>query len=231
MTPTLTRLNNRETDSEADVLNSFASRHRQTAALVFIAVALIAAVAALAYVAGRMSAGTAAAGKGSEQFIVVDAPNGAPSAPHAAASAPRVMPAPARPPALPVSPATSPAVNPPVRPVAPAAPLTHPPVQSPGTARPAAQGEPAATAKAPLSPAPPASWPQGDYFQVAAVERGMAEVSAEYLRKRGLPALVGDMASPGVYRVLVGPMRDAQQTGEIRTTLEKLGFRPFLRRL
>jgi hypothetical protein len=57
----------------------------------------------------------------------------------------------------------------------------------------------------------------------------MADVSVEYLKQKGFPAAVGDGPAPDVFRVLVGPLDDPRVAGT-REALEKLGFRPFLKR-
>ncbi|HBY61137.1 MAG TPA: hypothetical protein DEH78_15045 [Solibacterales bacterium] len=67
------------------------------------------------------------------------------------------------------------------------------------------------------------------YLQVGSVERGMAEVFVEVLKRRNLPAKYIPGVKDNVYRVLVGPLAKSQltSTGE---QLTELGFSGFPRR-
>jgi hypothetical protein len=78
---------------------------------------------------------------------------------------------------------------------------------------------------APITPPAAAS----SYLQVAALDRGMADVSVEYLKQKGFEVRLGDGPTPGVFRVLVGPVEE-KQIAATKEALEKLGFRPFLKR-
>ena len=68
------------------------------------------------------------------------------------------------------------------------------------------------------------------YWQVAAVDRGMAEVSCEFLLRKELPALLGDSPSPGIVRVLVGPIHTPDETARYKAVLEESGFHPFIKK-
>jgi hypothetical protein len=84
----------------------------------------------------------------------------------------------------------------------------------------------------PPSPVPsPAATtqPKETYFQVAAVDRGMAEVSVEFLKGKGLPAKFVPSPNPSAFRVLVGPL-GAEDQALIRSQLNSLGFTPFIQR-
>jgi hypothetical protein len=111
-------------------------------------------------------------------------------------------------------------VDPPPVKTAPTA-KTSLPVPSPALA-PSAQPRPNPDTQAAV-PSPTA------YLQVAALDRGMADVSVEYLKQRGFEARLGDGPTPGVFRVLVGPLEEPR-IASTREALEKLGFRPFVKR-
>lgn len=69
------------------------------------------------------------------------------------------------------------------------------------------------------------------YFQVGSVDRGMAEVSVEYIRRNGLEARVAPGATAEVFRVLVGPVGTAEApAAEIEARLKGLGFTPFIKK-
>lgn len=68
------------------------------------------------------------------------------------------------------------------------------------------------------------------FLQVAAADRGVAEVFAEYLTRRAFPVQIGRGADERSWRVLVGPMRDNAQIAAARSRLEDAGFHPFVRR-
>ncbi len=68
------------------------------------------------------------------------------------------------------------------------------------------------------------------FLQVAAADRGVAEVFAEYLTRKSFPCQVASGPDKRSYRVLVGPIQDRKELGTIRTGLEASGFNPFPRR-
>ncbi|MEZ5400414.1 MAG: SPOR domain-containing protein [Bryobacteraceae bacterium] len=178
---------------------------RQLAVYGFGGLTLITIVAAAAYMAGRLAEiegrNVAADGKQAEQIIVVDPP------------AARV--------AIPSESVATVAVK-------PAAPV---PVE-PGPA--AKAPEPVAVAPVPaVAPASPVAGTGGGemFFQVAALDKAMADVSADYLTRKGLPARVGAGPSATVFRVLVGPLASEEETNRIKASLEELGFHPFLKKM
>jgi len=71
--------------------------------------------------------------------------------------------------------------------------------------------------------------PNEVYYQVAAVDRGMAEVSVEFLKGKGLSAKTSPSPDPAIFRVLVGPLGTADQLA-VKNQLEAAGFKPFLKR-
>ena len=93
--------------------------------------------------------------------------------------------------------------------------------------------QPAAPAAPPSAPialptgpdAPPA--PGTMFFQVASVDKGMADVSVQYLLEKGFSARRAPGASASLYRVLVGPLDPSTQMNQIAAKLKDLGFSPF----
>jgi len=98
------------------------------------------------------------------------------------------------------------------------------------------------SAKEKRSPVPPAPPPSerasvtgepaaGDYWQVVATARPDAEIVAEALGKKGLHAIVAPAPREGIFRVLVGPLRDSAAQAQTRTDLEAAGFKnPIVRK-
>lgn len=68
------------------------------------------------------------------------------------------------------------------------------------------------------------------YFQMAAVERGVAEVFVEYLGRKGFPALLAPGPNESIYRVLVGPVEGAETFAKTQQALIDAGFTTFTRR-
>jgi cell division septation protein DedD len=74
--------------------------------------------------------------------------------------------------------------------------------------------------------------PAGSYLQVAAVKKPEADIVSSLVAKKGYRAfLVPLKEGSDVYRVLVGPARDAGQQGKMLEDLKAEGFKPFPRRL
>jgi cell division septation protein DedD len=84
----------------------------------------------------------------------------------------------------------------------------------------------------PVSAAAPAAEPGSGqvYLQVAAVKRQEADVVAEVLKKKGFPAHVGRGPTEDLFRVLVGPFRDASSLTKTRSDLEAAGFKSIVRK-
>jgi hypothetical protein len=71
----------------------------------------------------------------------------------------------------------------------------------------------------------------GEYWQVVATARPDAEIITEALAKKGFHAVMAPAPKDGVFRVLVGPMRDAGAQAQTRTALEAAGFKnPIVRK-
>ncbi len=63
------------------------------------------------------------------------------------------------------------------------------------------------------------------YIQVLAVAKPEAEVLVDVLSKKGFQALVAPGPSDKIFRVLVGPAKDAADAGKLKGDLEQAGFK------
>lgn len=72
--------------------------------------------------------------------------------------------------------------------------------------------------------------PQAIYIQVGAVEKGVALVLAEGLRKHGLDSFVAPGPGTKSYRVLIGPFADAEAYQKARNIVAGIGLDNFARR-
>ena len=100
---------------------------------------------------------------------------------------------------------------------------------SPSAPRPAASipAPAAAAAEAPVFGSPV---PKAVYIQVGAVEKGVAIVIAEGLRKHALNSFVAAGPNEKVYRVLIGPFADAQGYQQAQRVVDQIGLTSFARR-
>ncbi len=89
---------------------------------------------------------------------------------------------------------------------------------------------PAAPARMPEAPLFASSVPQAIYIQVGAVEKGVATVIAEGLRKHALDAFVAPGPSEKIFRVLIGPFRDEAAYRKAQSTVDEIGLANFARR-
>jgi hypothetical protein len=92
-------------------------------------------------------------------------------------------------------------------------------VPAPTTVRPAAD--------APLFANPA---PQAIYIQVGAVEKGIAVILAEGLRKHALDSFVAPGPTEKTFRVLIGPFADADGYQKARNIVAEIGLDNFARR-
>ena len=116
---------------------------------------------------------------------------------------------------------------------------THP-AKDVAQSAPAPAPAPAPPQKAKSSPLPPAAAPTasvsadvapGQYWQVVATARPDAEIITETLNKKGFHTVMSPAPKEGVFRVLVGPLKDASTQAQTRTSLEAAGFKnPLLRK-
>jgi cell division septation protein DedD len=65
---------------------------------------------------------------------------------------------------------------------------------------------------------------------MGAVEKGIAIIFAEGLRKRGFDAFIAPGPNEKVYRVLVGPFRSAEAFQVAKTSMDQIGLSTFARR-
>lgn len=72
--------------------------------------------------------------------------------------------------------------------------------------------------------------PKAIYIQMGAVEKGIAVLLAEGLRKHGLNAFVAPGPNDKIFRVLVGPFPSAEAYQSAKTALDQIGVSTFARR-
>jgi cell division septation protein DedD len=66
---------------------------------------------------------------------------------------------------------------------------------------------------------------------VVATARPDAEIITETLSKKGFHAVMAPAPKEGIFRVLVGPLKDAATQAQARTSLEAAGFKnPIVRK-
>jgi cell division septation protein DedD len=68
------------------------------------------------------------------------------------------------------------------------------------------------------------------YIQMGAVEKGVAAIFAEGLRKRGLNAFVATGPNEKIFRVLIGPLADPAAYARAKETVDKIGLATFARK-
>jgi len=193
---------------------------RQIAALGFVAILMLGCVATLAYVAGRSNGPAQSAAN--SQSAVRSSPRPTPALPPPAAVAAKIKPATNVEQLIMVEPASAAPVAAPPSVMALRAAQPLPPRQS---------AEQPALSKAPeLQPLAPQLLAGRTFWQVAATDKGMSEVTCELLVRKGLPALIGDSPSPGIYRVLVGPVHSTDETARYKVVLDESGFHPFIKK-
>jgi hypothetical protein len=96
--------------------------------------------------------------------------------------------------------------------------------QGPATP-PASPVEPVAQAKA-SSRVATSSQPEAGriYLQLSAIDHDKAEIMVELLRKKSFPAIAAEIPEkPGVFRVLVGPVSDAD-VNKLKADLQNASF-------
>jgi cell division septation protein DedD len=72
--------------------------------------------------------------------------------------------------------------------------------------------------------------PQAIYIQVGAVEKGVAVILAEGLRRHALDSFVAPGPSAKTFRVLIGPFADAEAYQKARNIVSEIGLDNFARR-
>jgi cell division septation protein DedD len=68
------------------------------------------------------------------------------------------------------------------------------------------------------------------YIQMGAVEKGVAVIFAEGLRKRGLPSFVAPGPSEKIFRVLIGPLPDPASYMKAKDAVDQIGLATFARK-
>jgi hypothetical protein len=68
------------------------------------------------------------------------------------------------------------------------------------------------------------------YIQMGAVEKGVAVIFAEGLRKHGLSSFVAPGPSEKIFRVLIGPLPDPASYVKAKEVVDKIGLSTFARR-
>jgi cell division septation protein DedD len=68
------------------------------------------------------------------------------------------------------------------------------------------------------------------YLQMGAVEKGIAVILTEGLRKRGFQAFAAAGPHENVFRVLIGPLPDAEAFQRTKDALHEIGLSIFVRR-
>jgi cell division septation protein DedD len=177
---------------------------RQVASWLFLIVLLVGAASTAAFIAGKMTA-TATA-------------KPAPEAPKAAA------PQPAKP-----APAETSVQTPSAEPVNPAAPAVETPlpqatiVNAPFSAfnRSPSEQEP------PIFQDPK---PGSVYLQMGALDRGMAAILVQGLRKHGFEASVAPGPTEKIFRVLIGPLPDPESYSRAKAEVDAIGLGTFTRK-
>lgn len=204
--------------------------NRQLISVFLIVVILLAVFFSMGYIVGRNSApvGPSEMARTGGKSVAVEPPSASsqPASPSPATS-------PSQEPAAGASPAASaPAGSADTKPAPAEPPTTHreKPTPVPSAAAPAASAKPnkpqvSAPAVVTRDPAP------GEYWQVVATARADAEIITEAIAKKGFHAIVAPGPRDGIFRVLVGPLKDAASQAQTRTALEAAGFKnPILRK-
>ena len=68
------------------------------------------------------------------------------------------------------------------------------------------------------------------YIQIGALDRGIAIVVAEGLRKQGLEAFVASGPADKIFRVLIGPLPDPASFARVKEAVDQLGLSNFVRK-
>jgi hypothetical protein len=123
-------------------------------------------------------------------------------------------------PAAPVEVATAPTSIPVVEAtiVKPDFPLAEPAPKAP---------EPAPVPEPPVFANPAAN---GVYLQMGAVEKGVAVIMVDGLRKRGFSAFAAPGPTEAIFRVLIGPLGDSEGFRKAKEKIDQIGLNSFVRK-
>jgi cell division protein FtsN len=129
---------------------------------------------------------------------------------------------------------SSPAANPDTKPAGQTDSKKPSPVPATEPVKPAPTPAPAPATQKNTEPAPAPTFGEptpGDYLQIVATTRPDAEIISEALAKKGFRMLVAPSPKEGIFRVLVGPLKDKATLADTRTALEAAGFKsPIVRK-
>ncbi|HXA64480.1 MAG TPA: SPOR domain-containing protein [Bryobacteraceae bacterium] len=195
--------------------------NRQLISVFLIVVILLGVFFSMGYIVGRNSSPTEAARSMASAKTIVEP---AETPPPVTTAAPPPAPALREPKATTPEHVTTHAEQPPVE-----APAPKPTPVSPAKEKrsPSPPPAPARSERASVTGEPP----PGDYWQVVATARPDAEIVAEALGKKGMHAIVAPAPKEGIFRVLVGPLKDSATQAQTRTDLEAAGFKnPIVRK-
>jgi len=197
--------------------------NKQLLSVFFIMVVLLGVFFAMGYIAGRSSGPSPsdAAKKGDAgKAIVVENPQRASPMPDAGTQA--------APPAADAGTSTQPVAST----VTPPQQEQTPPPVEPRHTEPAAPAAKPAPATETAGVATRVADPEAGtvYLQVVATARPEAEVIAGALSKRGYRTQLAPGPNGSIFRVLVGPLKDAAEIARTRADLDKAGFKPIVRR-
>jgi hypothetical protein len=204
---------------------------RQIASLLFVATVILAVLSAVSYLAGKSispkerpgvpAVPAVAAVTGSMPAAEVLPP--APTAPTIDAHITSTSPPPAATPAI--AAAKSPALN---RSIPNASTITVAPMTV-ALRSVASRGAAPAVLPEVSTEAPMFAEPVGGamYLQMGAVDKGAAAIFAEGLRKRGFPSFVATGPNATLFRVLIGPLRDAAAYARTKDALDRIGVNTF----
>ena len=118
------------------------------------------------------------------------------------------------------------AAQPTTRATQPATQPTTQPARAPEAAKPAEKPP-----ETPLAVQNVDSMQAGTYLQVMAIKKQDADVIAKALQGKGFPTVMTPSSIEGIFRVLVGPYRDATALGNAKTELENSGFHPIVQKI
>jgi len=101
-------------------------------------------------------------------------------------------------------------------------PLPEPPVENAVPARPVTR-----EIEPPMFATPTAN---ATYLQMGAVEKGVAVIMVDGLRKRGFSSFAAPGPSDTIFRVLIGPLEDAEAFRITKEKVDQIGLNSFLRK-
>ncbi|HLX43169.1 MAG TPA: SPOR domain-containing protein [Bryobacteraceae bacterium] len=87
--------------------------------------------------------------------------------------------------------------------------------------------EPIPVPEAPVFANPSAN---GVYLQMGAVEKGVAVIMVDGLRKRGFSAFAAPGPTEAIFRVLIGPLGDAEGFRKTKEKIDQIGLNSFVRK-